>query len=107
VAKFQRVLASGGELFSTHRFTDSSADSGLPSVQETLCLLGFYQLEHRWAQMKHRFSSRKAVPAKAEIKIGCRSSFAWATKDKDAEAEWSGELTMAMQNATFVSWFWS
>jgi hypothetical protein len=40
-SKFQPVAAI---CLSTHRFTDSSADSGRLSVQEALYLCGFYNL---------------------------------------------------------------
>ena len=37
--------------FCNRRFTGSSADSGLPSCEQTLINKGFYQTHHRWTQI--------------------------------------------------------
>ena len=51
MAKFQRVLASNGELLIIHDSTDNFTDSGRPLFQETVYLKWFCKIDHRWAQI--------------------------------------------------------
>jgi hypothetical protein len=55
VAKFQRVLANSGDLFSTRRFTGSSADSSRPSIKKILQNKALTKLTtdgHRFTRMR-------------------------------------------------------
>jgi hypothetical protein len=54
--EFYRIVA---DCISMRRNSGSSTDSGRPSLQVTLNLCGFCQLEHRWTQMKHGLPQRR------------------------------------------------